>query len=264
MTTKHVISPDRMFDLSRLLITVLLLFALFVPGVHAVTPKRIAPDSGPETAQGSAYNLPIGGGHSEQEVIDHALTMPGVLAAIDLAQSRGYLRHPEADRASFHQNPAGTSVFLALEKPDLVPPAGHIGAPLISITSIAQTGEVTTTILGSLIFVDTATGIISSADSFAGYGQDGSFATLLDSRSGGGGTGLRLPPGMPGMLSSSTPSQAQVKRCAIDYFFCMAPTSALCFAAAATVTVPWVAITIGFACTTHIVGCAMGFRDCLN
>jgi hypothetical protein len=198
--------------LLRKALAILVAAALAFP-TSACAQERYPEDPNPSnTASASPYNLPIGQG-STAEAIAHAYTMPAVQTVLSAALSRGYVAHQEDNRAVFCSDVPATAVILSFEKLGLVPPAGHIGAPLIIISSvIGEGGLVSTQTQLALHFVNQQTGAFKLAEEFPGFEQDGISGIYEESEaSGGGGLRVLLPEG------SGTLTQQEWIECGLQW-----------------------------------------------
>jgi len=213
--------------------------------------------------RGNADNLPVGSFVTPEAAIEWAMTMPRVTAALQEMQSRGYIAHPDYNKAGVTTNPYGTHVFFAFEKTGLVQTPEHASSPVLIVSTFVDGGNVPyTTVVGGIIFVDRNTGQMFTADSLAEYRTtDPSFEIV-----NGGGGGAEDPLVIPIKKTYGTGVDPDLRNKLIGFAGCamLANTAVIIgsvrWAPAVSVLSPWAAVTIAVGLVMlATAGCAWGY-----
>lgn len=207
---------------------------------------------------GGLRHLPLGTGITREQVIAHAYTMPTVQTAIDEMLARGYVPYRDHDAACVSFDPPFAMAVLQFEKPGLIPPPDHIGAPAIMVgTALDATGQPQTAVSGGLMFVNMNDATMWTADSLAEYQMtDASF----DVAEGGGEPGEPLMRPSPGTLilgTTNSPGDRKFRK----WVYCFAVGSLTRVLSIVTTTPPVPQLTVGRIIAEHIfiaVTCAIG------
>ena len=228
------------------------------PAPDAAAQLKVPTFSGQPQWGGTAGHLPFGPGVSEQELIQHAYTMPGVQEILGIAERRGYIPHPEDDRARIQQSPPVSMVVLPFERPAGWLPDGFEGAPVLLVASADNYGEPRTTLSLNFLLFDEATGEVTIADAYPQLKADHSVERDGERRMGGGGPGDRR-------VTPDHVDDGKFSSCAGRYYACAGLSMAQCVLSAVPVGNLWVAaaiITICFAREEH--SCLHDFATCLD
>jgi hypothetical protein len=198
--------------------------------------------------RGDADNLPVGTFVTPDDAISWALTMPRVVTALQEMQARGYVAHPDYNRAGITSNPYGTHVFFAFEKPGLLQTEQHASSPVLVVsTFIDGSGTPYTTVVGGIIFVDRNTGQMFTADSLAAY-RDSDPSFEIENAGGGGDSGDPLV--IPVKKVYRTGVDPELRNKLIGFAGCaaLANTAVIIgtvrWAPAMSVIAPWAAVTV--------------------
>lgn len=170
----------------RIVPAFLFLLALASTPARAVSYFPVDDDNRPNlTYMGDTDNLPV---HpmSWVEAVQYAHRMPGVQAAMQICQSRGYIPNAAHDSACISIDPPATLVVLPYRKPGMTLPPDSWGWPVIMVcTRLDAEGIPSTVITGGIMVLDGRSQTIYSADSLEQYRlSDPSFDVV-----GGDGTG---------------------------------------------------------------------------
>ena len=139
------------------LLTVLAL-ALFQPrnGDARVVPN--GSDDGGSTEL--ATHLPLDTS-DERQLLSAALGMPATRVAIQECFRRGYVRRADYDRGLATALGTSAICFLGFEKPGYVAPPNCIGAPVVMVATLVQSGVPQTRVSEGLVILDRTDGSLS-------------------------------------------------------------------------------------------------------
>jgi hypothetical protein len=128
---------------------------------------------------GSARDLPVGCQYSPRDLVAHAYTMPAVQQAMQIFQSRGYVRRAAGDTAinGCQSGQSSSGVTLTWEKPGaFIDSMKCVVATIVVRTAVnPASAEAGTWVSGGLLVIDGNNGKVSPAQDLGYFLDDPAF-----------------------------------------------------------------------------------------